>query len=285
MQPVCRTGEVNPSMRHPESAQLLQLMSRFWNAKASENAPFYIATWRGYRRRDLDGFFLTVEEVSTYLRDAGYHNSPGDRMLEIGCGIGRMTRGFAGLFGEVYAVDVSGEMIRRAKSNTAGLANVRLFETNGGDLSPFCDLVFDFCFSFLVFQHIPSRPIVENYIRETARVLKAGGMFRFQVNGLPDPDSRTNRFALLAKRAYRRFVRRPLVTLSRRVTKKPHGFESPAWTGVALTEEDVRLACSRAGLEVLEMSGVGTRYMWTTARKSGSCIVRRAGADRQAACT
>ena len=35
-------------------------------------------------------------------------------VLEIGCGAGRLTRALANFFGEVYAVDISGEMVKRA---------------------------------------------------------------------------------------------------------------------------------------------------------------------------
>lgn len=31
---------------------------------------------------------------------------------------------------------------------------------------------FDFCFSFIVFQHIPDKAVTLNYIREAGRVLK-----------------------------------------------------------------------------------------------------------------
>ncbi len=41
---------------------------------------------------------------------------------------------------------------------------------------------FDFCFSFIVFHHIPRLDIVANYIREIDRILKPGGLFMFQVN-------------------------------------------------------------------------------------------------------
>ena len=45
------------------------------------------------------------------------------------------------------------------------------------------DLRFDFAFSFIVFQHIPSQAIIENYIREVQRVLRPGSLFKFQVQG------------------------------------------------------------------------------------------------------
>ena len=54
------------------------------------------------------------------------------------------------------------------------------------------DLVFDFAFSTIVFQHIPSRDVIENYVREVQRLLRPGALFKFQVQGdslsSTDPD-------------------------------------------------------------------------------------------------
>ena len=49
----------------------------------------------------------------------------------------------------------------------------------------FPDEKFDFVYSYAVFQHIPSREVVFNYLREARRVLKTGGILRCQINGLP----------------------------------------------------------------------------------------------------
>ena len=48
------------------------------------------------------------------------------RVLEIGCGAGRVTRALASVFGEVYAVDISGEMVRHARAALADLPNVQV---------------------------------------------------------------------------------------------------------------------------------------------------------------
>ena len=42
---------------------------------------------------------------------------------------------------------------------------------------------FDFAFSTIVFQHIPSRDVIENYVREVHRLLRPGALFKFQVQG------------------------------------------------------------------------------------------------------
>ena len=51
-----------------------------------------------------------------------------DRVLDIGCGIGRIEKYLAPRVGEMCAVDVSGRMIARARERLAGLPNVRLRE-------------------------------------------------------------------------------------------------------------------------------------------------------------
>ena len=48
----------------------------------------------------------------------------------------------------------------------------------------FADESFDLVYSYAVFQHIPSRDVVMQYLREAKRVLKTGGLLRCQINGL-----------------------------------------------------------------------------------------------------
>ena len=58
------------------------------------------------------------------------------------------------IFGHVTAVDVSKEMIDRARVNLADLHNVTLMLGDGATLSAVPDESQDFAFSFIVFQHI-----------------------------------------------------------------------------------------------------------------------------------
>jgi len=89
-------------------------------------------------------------------------------------------------FGEIHGVDVAGEMIRRARANLAGVPNAYAHASSGADLAGFADDFFDFVYSYAVFQHIPEREIVFNYLREAWRVMKPGAIFRAQFNGLPE---------------------------------------------------------------------------------------------------
>ena len=140
-----------------------------WDHRARENVFYYIAS----SKDDWDPaeFYASGEQsVEGFIRpDMGEicrSRSPARmRVLEIGCGVGRMTRALAGIFGEVHGVDVSGEMIAQGRQLLAGVPNVHLHRNSGVDLLVLGDLRFDFAFSFIVFQHIPSQAIIGNYIR------------------------------------------------------------------------------------------------------------------------
>jgi SAM-dependent methyltransferase len=105
------------------------------------------------------------------------------RVLEIGCGAGRVTRALAGVFGEVNAVDVSGEMVTLAKRALAGMPGVTVYLNSGKDLDVLGPQMFDFAFSCCVFHHISSKAVIENYIRDVGLHLRPGGLFKFEVQG------------------------------------------------------------------------------------------------------
>lgn len=165
-------------------------MKSDWDERARENAMYYIAS--GTEDWDEQAFSASGRESTEQLIVPDLDLITGDRsakeltVLEIGCGVGRMTEHLAALFGAVDGVDVSGEMIERGRERLGRLPNVRLFETNGVDLAPFEGERFDFAFSFIVLQHVPYREVVVSYLRETHRVLKSGGLFKFQVHGVVD---------------------------------------------------------------------------------------------------
>jgi ubiquinone/menaquinone biosynthesis C-methylase UbiE len=154
-----------------------------WDERARENARYFIATgnaeWNTeefFNSGRLNVFFEILTDLGNVCQ--GW-NAKAMRVLEIGCGAGRMTRALAEVFGEVYAVDISGEMIGRAKEALADLSNVRLFQNNGADLRVLGDIQIDFAFSYIVFQHIPAREVIYSYVREVNRLLRPGGLFKF----------------------------------------------------------------------------------------------------------
>jgi len=226
-----------------ETTLQLIRMRRNWERRARENARHYVVT--GQDRWNDEQFYrsgmITLEEE--VLNDLGNicqgKNPKQMRVLEIGCGAGRVTRAFAGYFGEVYAVDISREMVRQAREAVAGFPNSYIFQNNGKDLSAVRlkwwhrfgmgePLQIDFAFSFMVFQHIPSRTIIENYVREVHRLLRPGGLFKFQVQGAPNVQE-----------------------------DKGH-----SWVGVTFSEKEAREMAERCGFEMRYQYGAGDQYYW-----------------------
>ena len=166
---------------------ILEKMRRDWDERARENARYYVNTAReDWTDEEFfhSGERTVAEEISTDMINICQGKNPADmKVLEIGCGAGRVTRALARKFGEVHAVDVSGEMIAQARKALANQPNAHVYQNNGMDLSVIPSGQFDFAFSTIVFQHIPSREVIHNYVKEVARLLKPGGLFKFQVQG------------------------------------------------------------------------------------------------------
>src|SRR5690606_37698425 len=98
------------------------------------------------------------------------------RFLEIGCGPGRLMRPMSERCAEIHGIDVSDEMVARARRNLSGIDHAHAHVGTGSTLEKFEDQSFDFVYSYAVFQHIPSRDVVFSYLREAVRVLKPGGL-------------------------------------------------------------------------------------------------------------
>jgi SAM-dependent methyltransferase len=209
----------------------IEQMRRDWDERARENARYYVNT----EREDWtdEQFFASgertvAEEILTDMINICQGKDPKEmKVLEIGCGAGRVTRALAGLFGEVYGVDISGEMIARAKHALAGFPNAHLYQNSGSDLAVLGNVEIDFAFSSIVFQHIPSREVIENYVREVHRLLRSGGLFKFQVQGVPSIEAKLD-----------------------------------SWLGVSFSDEEAVQLAERCGFEPRHRHGQGHQYFW-----------------------
>jgi len=142
-------------------------------------------------------------------------------------------------FGEVYAVDISRNMVRQARRAVAEFPNAHIFRNNGRDLQAVRrrwwhrfgiggKLEIDFAFSCLVFQHIPSRAVIESYVSEVNRLLKPGGLFKFQVQGNTDEEPNLD----------------------------------DSWIGYWFNPEDARKLAADNGFELRFDWGAGSQYYW-----------------------
>ncbi len=202
-----------------------------WERRARENAPFYVCTTAV---DSPEAFAASGErDLAENVLD-GLPVSAGWRVLEIGCGMGRLVKLLSRRVARVVGVDLSEEMLLRAREYCAGLPNVELHRTEGG-LEFLRDDSFDFVFSHIVFQHLPRKAYAERYFREALRVLAPGGVFRVQVDG------RSGQF-------FRRWI-------------------ADSWSGVVFSARELRRRLERAGFRVTEIRGAGTQYLRATAVK------------------
>ena len=213
----------------------LEQMRRDWDQRARENARHYVAS--GREQWSDEEYFRSGEinverEILTDLGNVCQGRDPKQmRVLEIGCGTGRITRALAKFFGEVYAVDISGEMVERARMALRDYPNARVFQNNGRDLAVVREAAagapFDFAFSYIVFQHIPSRDVIESYVREVHSLLRPGALFKFQVQGYAGEEEQLS-----------------------------------SWHGVSYTEQQARELAERCGFEMRYNHGAGDQYYW-----------------------
>jgi ubiquinone/menaquinone biosynthesis C-methylase UbiE len=158
-------------------------LARNWEALARHDAMWAILSDPNKvgNRWDLTEFLATgvgeARRTVDYL-DAVAKPYERGRILDFGCGMGRVTQGFATFFTRVDGLDVSREMVERARACNEVGDRVQ-FHVNHAERLPFEDGVFDVVYSALVLQHVP-RPLTLAYIREFLRVIKPGGIVYFQ---------------------------------------------------------------------------------------------------------
>jgi SAM-dependent methyltransferase len=217
-------------------AKLPDVLSRMrsdWDRRAAEDHKLHIATghagseetFRASGEQDLEGIVLDGVVLG---RSAG--------VLEIGCGVGRLLVPLAKRVALAHGVDISPVMIEKSKIYAADTPNVRTALTDG-TFTYLADASLDFVFSFIVFQHIPDRAPIRRYVEEAARVLKPGGVFRFQVDG-------------------------------RWWWKHSRGGPD-TYQGVKFSPEDVRALLAETPFSVADEWGAEGHYHWITVRKAG----------------
>jgi ubiquinone/menaquinone biosynthesis C-methylase UbiE len=213
---------------------IVEQMRADWNARAAEDANYYVAF--GRRDQDEEGFDATGEEIVHGLRwemrRLPEGNPRAHRALEIGCGPGRLLKPMSQYFGEIHGVDISDQMVERARGRLRAIPHAHAHVAQRSNLEMFADESFDFVYSYAVFQHIPSRDVVLGYLREARRVLKTGGLLRCQINGLPETAARYD-----------------------------------TWSGVRISAVELEAFSRETDLQMLALEGVSTQYMWTTLRK------------------
>jgi glycosyltransferase involved in cell wall biosynthesis/cyclopropane fatty-acyl-phospholipid synthase-like methyltransferase len=183
------TAESNNTQ--PINEAFLSKEREFWNVESMYEAMFS----RVFADETINQMSLqqkieswnlsAVDSANQIIR--GIPTKPEWKILEIGCGVGRVIKPLREMFAQVDGVDIAENMIQFAKEYLAdGKQNGQVYVNNGCDLQELKNENYDFVYSMIVFQHIRSISVVKNYFSEIFRVLKPGGYFKIQVHDYQD---------------------------------------------------------------------------------------------------
>ena len=154
----------------------------FWNSQASspESA---ISAVDGSQSEDVVQHTgrWSAEQVRAAL-DIG----PDDRVLELGCGIGRIGRELAPRCRSWTGVDISENMIAYAGQRMAELDNVTFHKLQRSSLEMLADDSIDKAYSIAVFCHMDKEDLYL-YLKDLWRVVRPGGLIYVETWNLAHP--------------------------------------------------------------------------------------------------
>ena len=231
-------------------------MRRFWDARSREDPFFFVDDTLAYREPDLERFWAGGERaVASILATLRLDLDPADVIVDVGCGLGRLTRVLAPRVARVHALDVSGEMLERARELNPDLNNVDWLLGDGISLRPLEDASADGIVSWVVFQHIPDPEVTLSYVRDMGRVLRAGGWAALQISDDP---------RVHARAPLRRRTAAVLRGLARRA---PRGRGAAEWRGAAVGVDRLRATAREAGLFVERVVNPGSQFCVVSLRR------------------
>lgn len=120
------------------------------------------------------------EDLRPALETMGMTTGQDRTVLDIGCGVGRLSQNLVNHFGRVVGIDIAEKLIERARAQNTNPAIT--FECCDGErLSPQACREFDTVFSYEVLYYIDANTL-RQYFRDIASLLKNNGEFVFQMN-------------------------------------------------------------------------------------------------------
>jgi ubiquinone/menaquinone biosynthesis C-methylase UbiE len=234
--------------------ELSERMRDFWDDRAREDAFHFVDPRETYGQPDEERFWRRGEqEVDALLEMLDLEIRSSDHVLELGCGVGRLTRVLAERAQHVTAVDVSPEMLAQAQDHHDELYNVEWVLGDGETLFGVEDATVDVVVSHSVFTHIPSPKIQLGYVTEFARVLKPGGWAAFTLSTDPGAHKPKPPASPQAAGHSRRGFLRALVG------QAPTGKDKPEWLGSWVPLDALGATATQAGLLLERIEGSSTR--------------------------
>jgi len=124
-----------------------------------------------------DDFSRTRSFLWDGLKPLSEHTKPGDKVLDLGCGNGRLLQIFEGKNIDYFGIDNSEKLIEVAKKKYPDYN----FQIADAFNLPFPENFFDKIYSIAVLHHIPSNEFRTQFLTEANRVLRSGGILILSV--------------------------------------------------------------------------------------------------------
>jgi ubiquinone/menaquinone biosynthesis C-methylase UbiE len=122
-------------------------------------------------------FANTRELIRQDIKELVKLVKPRDRILDSGCGSGRLYQALKNKPVDYVGIDISEELIKIAQQKNPG---GKFLVTDSLSL-PFENNFFNKVFSIAVLHHLPSKELRLKYLKEAYRVLKPGGLLVLRV--------------------------------------------------------------------------------------------------------
>ncbi len=155
--------------------KLSRLMKDDWNRRVNHDYRFWMSDGL-----QSDEAMWQAGERDFAIVTAGIQNTAQKKILEVGCGVGRLLKPALQKFGHVIGVDVSEKAISKAREFLGADPKLTLQVGNGFDLQPIPNQCVDVVFSFAALTSMPT-DVISHYLLEMHRVLIQGGTARLQV--------------------------------------------------------------------------------------------------------
>lgn len=126
------------------------------------------------------GRMRAARRAELFVEHAGLR--PGTRALELGCGTGVFLEQVARSGAEIHGLDLSEDLLARARARMTGASNVRL-DCGNAEAMPYPEGHFDAAYGSSVLHHLD----LDAALRELHRVLKPGGRLVFAEPNLLNP--------------------------------------------------------------------------------------------------
>lgn len=171
----------------PDAPSPADGLAAAWERRARSKArDWFVASHTGWSdRRAWDVHALT--DLRTLFSGVTAERLTRARVLEIGCGVGRLARHLAPRVERYVGYDIAPSMVAEARARCAEVSNAHFHVARADGVPAEIGGTFDFAIAHAVFIHVP-RGLVATIARSAFDRLATRGELRFQVRADPRDD-------------------------------------------------------------------------------------------------